>query len=189
MTEELLTLTADIVSAHVSHNNVSISELPVLIRSTFDALQKLGAEPVAEAAAQQPAVSIRASVKPDYLVCLEDGKKLTMLKRYLRSNYDMSPEDYRAKWNLPSDYPMVAPDYAAKRRALAHAIGLGRKKAVDVAETGVAEAEPIVEAVKRGRKKLGIAVEKKPAASTAVAEKTPAAKPKTVGKPRAPKAG
>ncbi len=185
MTDELLVLTGDIVSAHVSHNNVSTADLPQLIRSTFEALQKLGAEPEPEAQAQEPAVSIRASVKPDYLVCLEDGKKLTMLKRYLRTNFGLSPQDYRAKWNLPSDYPMVAPNYKAKRSALAHSIGLGRKSpaaaktpvatAVQAAE---AVAEPIIKAVKSARKKLGIAV-----------EKAPADKSKSARKPRAPKAG
>lgn len=127
---ELLTLTADIVAAHVAHNRVTVGELTELIGKVHGALSGLGEviEPVS--ADQKPAVSVRASIKPDHLVCLEDGKKLTMLKRYLRTNYDMTPQEYRAKWKLPADYPMVAPDYAEKRRTLAKAIGLGRKRGV-----------------------------------------------------------
>jgi len=125
--ETLITLTSDIVAAHVSNNDVSVDDVPALITNVFGALSSLGenAEPVEER--PEPAVSIRASVKPDYIVCLEDGKKLKMLKRYLRTNFEMTPEEYRARWNLPSDYPMVAPNYAEKRRDLAKKIGLGRK--------------------------------------------------------------
>ncbi|WP_349256067.1 MucR family transcriptional regulator [Sphingopyxis sp.] len=124
--ETLVTLTADIVAAHVSNNSVAISDIPLVIRSVHDALAGLGqtAEPEVK---QEPAVSIRSSVKPDYIVCLEDGKKLKMLRRHLMTHYDMTPDDYRAKWNLPKDYPMVAPAYAEKRRTLAKAIGLGTK--------------------------------------------------------------
>jgi predicted transcriptional regulator len=125
---ELLALTADIVSAHVAHNRVTVAELPELIAKVHGALAGLGQEASAPAAAEQkPAVSIRSSIKPDHIVCLEDGKKLTMLKRYLHTNYGMTPQQYRAKWKLPADYPMVAPNYAEKRRMLAKAIGLGRK--------------------------------------------------------------
>lgn len=127
MKETLITLTSDIVAAHVSNNSVSSDEVSTLITSVYSALSGLGAEEPEEEPAPEPAVSIRASVKPDYLVCLEDGKKLKMLRRYLRTNYDMSPEEYREKWNLPSDYPMVAPNYAETRRELAKKIGLGRK--------------------------------------------------------------
>ena len=125
--ETLITLTSDIVAAHVSNNDVAVDDVPSLITNVFGALSGLGeqAEPVEER--PEPAVSVRASVKPDYIVCLEDGKKLKMLKRYLRTNYNMTPEEYRARWNLPSDYPMVAPNYAEKRRDLAKKIGLGRK--------------------------------------------------------------
>lgn len=125
--ETLITLTSDIVAAHVSNNDVAVDDVPGLITNVFGALSSLGeqAEPAEER--PEPAVSVRASVKPDYIVCLEDGKKLKMLKRYLRTNYDMTPEEYRARWNLPSDYPMVAPNYAEKRRDLAKKIGLGRK--------------------------------------------------------------
>ncbi len=124
--ETLVTLTADIVAAHVSHNVVAVSDLPLLIQTVHGALTGLGetAEPEVE---QKPAVSIRASVKPDYIVCLEDGRKLKMLRRHLMTRYGMTPDDYRAKWNLPADYPMVAPNYAEQRSALAKKIGLGTK--------------------------------------------------------------
>jgi predicted transcriptional regulator len=125
--ETLITLTSEIVAAHVSNNSVSPGEVATLISSVYSALSGLGQVAVPEEPAREPAVSIRASVKPDYLVCLEDGKKLKMLKRYLRTNFDMSPEQYRERWNLPADYPMVAPNYAEKRRELAVKIGLGRK--------------------------------------------------------------
>jgi predicted transcriptional regulator len=125
---DLIGLTADIVSAHVSHNNVAAADVPTLIRAVHEALGKVGQPVVEVAPAPEPAVSIRASIKPDYLVCLEDGKKLKMLKRYLRTNYNMSPDEYRAKWGLPKDYPMVAPSYRETRSALAHQIGLGRNK-------------------------------------------------------------
>lgn len=127
--ENLMTLTADIVAAHVGNNNVSVSDVPTLIEKVYASLAGIGQGPAeAPAEEQKPAVSIRSSVKPDYIVCLEDGAKLTMLKRYLRTRFDMTPEQYRAKWGLPKDYPMVAPNYAEKRRSLAHSIGLGRKK-------------------------------------------------------------
>lgn len=126
MTQTLIAFTSNIVEAYVSNNSADLDDVPVLINNVYSALSGLGgaAEQVEER--PEPAVSIRASVKPDYLVCLEDGKKLKMLKRYLRTNYDMSPEEYRERWNLPSDYPMVAPNYAEKRRELAKKIGLGR---------------------------------------------------------------
>ena len=132
MTEEtandLLALTADIVAAHVAHNRVTVGELPELISKVHGALATLGQDIAAPTAAEQkPAVSIRSSIKPDHIICLEDGKKLTMLKRYLHTNFGMTPQQYRAKWKLPADYPMVAPNYAEKRRTLAKAIGLGRK--------------------------------------------------------------
>jgi predicted transcriptional regulator len=125
---DILSLTADIVAAHVGHNRVTVGEVPELIAKVHAALSGLGQETTSTAAAEQkPAVSVRSSVKPDYIVCLEDGKRLTMLKRYLQTNYGMTPQQYRAKWKLPADYPMVAPNYAEKRRSLAKAIGLGRK--------------------------------------------------------------
>jgi predicted transcriptional regulator len=129
--EQLITLTADIVSAHVSNNNVPVTDLPALITSVHGALTKLGAPPEVVVAKQEPAVAVRSSIKPDYIVSLESGKKLKMLRRYLKTHYNMTPEDYRRKWNLPSDYPMVAPNYAEQRRSLAHSIGLGRKPKPD----------------------------------------------------------
>jgi predicted transcriptional regulator len=156
----LISLTADIVSAHVSHNNVATADVPALIESVFGALSKTTEPLVVDALAQEPAVSIRSSIKPDYLVCLEDGAKLKMLKRYLRTNYDMSPEDYRAKWKLPRDYPMVAPNYAETRRALAHKIGLGRK-AVDKAPASAPAADGAAKSA--GRKRLGISAAKEAA--------------------------
>ncbi|MDF1737086.1 MAG: MucR family transcriptional regulator [Minwuia sp.] len=124
---DLLEMTAEVTAAYVSNNVVASDELPELINRIHTALAGAGtAEPEPEAEKQKPAVSVRRSVTPDYLICLEDGKKLKMLKRYLRTNFNMSPEDYRAKWNLPSDYPMVAPSYAEKRAEMAKAIGLGR---------------------------------------------------------------
>lgn len=126
MNETLLTLTADIVAAHVSNNSVSIADLPILIAAVHGALAGLGAVEQPVATKQEPAVSVRASIKPDYIICLEDGKKLKMLKRHLMSHYGMTPDEYRAKWGLPKDYPMVAPNYAEQRRSLAMKIGLGR---------------------------------------------------------------
>ena len=123
----LLTITADIVAAHVSNNNVDLADLAGLISRVHGALSGLGGqaeEPVEE---QKPAVSIRSSIKPDYIVCLEDGKKMKMMRRHLMTAYGMTPDDYRAKWNLPKDYPMVAPNYTETRRALAKQIGLGTK--------------------------------------------------------------
>ena len=124
----LLTLTADIVAAHVSNNSVSLSDLPGLIANVHGSLSGLGSSPQPAEIEQTPAVSVRTSIKPDYIVCLEDGKKLKMLKRHLMTHYQMSPEQYRAKWNLPADYPMVAPNYAEQRRTLAKKIGLGTKR-------------------------------------------------------------
>lgn len=123
--ELLVTLTADIVAAHVSNNSVAVSDLSLLIQNVHGALSGLGSEKPAPQVKQEPAVSVRASIKPDYLVCLEDGKKLKMLKRHLMTHYQLTPDDYRAKWGLPADYPMVAPSYAEQRRSLAKKIGLG----------------------------------------------------------------
>jgi predicted transcriptional regulator len=129
MRETLITLTSDIVAAHVSNNSVAVGDIPTLITNVYSALAGLNSsEPVAEPA-PEPAVSIRSSIKNDHIVCLEDGKKLKMLKRHLATRYNMTPDQYRARWNLPADYPMVAPAYAEKRRELAKKIGLGRKPA------------------------------------------------------------
>jgi predicted transcriptional regulator len=199
MNEDLLQLTTEIVTAHLSHNKVSTADLPMLIQATHAALEKAGAPAEPEAPAPEPAVSIRTSVKPDYIVCLEDGKKMTMLKRYLRTTFGMSPDAYRAKWDLPRDYPMVAPNYADKRRTLAKAIGLGRT-AKDRVTSGAASltdaaasaidtiAQPVAAAVTTGRKKLGIAAAKAQAVAHLGGNETPtqpAPKPRT---PRAPKA-
>ena len=125
---DLRSLAAEIVAAYVSANSVSVAQLPDVIRGVVDALASLDGQAEApKAEALKPAVPIRSSVTPDYIVCLEDGKKLKMLKRHLRTTYNLSPEEYRAKWGLPADYPMVAPNYAARRSEFAKQIGLGRK--------------------------------------------------------------
>jgi predicted transcriptional regulator len=130
---ELLSLTADIVAAHVSNNRVESADLPALIRQVYGTLSGLdGGLPAVAAAAPaeklQPAVPLKKSIAPDYIVCLEDGKKLKMLKRHLMSHYNMTPEQYRERWSLPADYPMVAPNYALQRQALAKKIGLGTSR-------------------------------------------------------------
>lgn len=123
---ELLQLTADIVASHVSNNSVPMAELGQLIRQVYDSLAALGRDgQAAQAERPQPAVPVRRSITPDHIVCLEDGKKLKMLKRHLKTAYNMSPEEYRERWGLPADYPMVAPNYAEQRRELAKKIGLG----------------------------------------------------------------
>ena len=119
-----LELVSKIVTAYVSNNSVPISELPGLIGSVHDALSHIGERPVQS---REPAVPIRRSVQPNFIVCLEDGKKLKMLKRHLRTAFGLSPQEYRAKWGLPEDYPIVAPKYAKQRSELAKKIGLGRK--------------------------------------------------------------
>ena len=126
--QDKLRWSADIVAAYVAQNTVTTAAIPDLIRSVYDALSNLGQAAVAPRPTekQKPAVPISKSINDDYIVCLEDGKRLKMLKRYLRSRYDMSPEEYRRKWNLPPDYPMVAPAYAARRSDFAKQIGLGR---------------------------------------------------------------
>ena len=126
--ELLITLTSDIVAAHVSNNSVAVSDVSALIQNVHAALSSLASPAAAPEVKPEPAVSVRSSVKPDYIVCLEDGKKLKMLKRHLMTHYQMTPEDYRAKWGLPADYPMVAPNYAEQRRTLAKKIGLGTKR-------------------------------------------------------------
>jgi predicted transcriptional regulator len=127
MKETLITLTSDIVAAHVSNNGVSVEDVPALISNVYGALAGLGAEVTIVESAPVPAVSIRSSVKPDHVVCLECGKKMKMLKRHLSTDHGMTTDDYRKRWGLASDYPLVAPNYAEKRRELAKLIGLGRK--------------------------------------------------------------
>ena len=126
--DTLITLTADIVAAHVSNNSVAVNDLPQLILNVHTALSGIGGGKAAPEAKPEPKVPIRLSIKPDYIVCLEDGKKLKMLKRHLMTHYSMTPDQYRQKWGLNADYPMVAPNYAEQRRALAKAIGLGTKR-------------------------------------------------------------
>ena len=163
---QIIELTADIVSAHVANNTISAADVPGLIQNVYAALAKTSEPIVEDAPRQDPAVSVRASVKPDYIICLEDGVKLKMLKRYLRTNYDMSPEEYRAKWNLPRDYPMVAPNYAEQRRSLAHQIGLGRKKATE-------EVKAVAGTVKRTGRKAVEAIENAVAPTDKTSERKP----------------
>ena len=129
--ENLQTLVAQIVAAYVGSNSLPAAQLPDVIRSVYEALAGMNAQVEAVPDALKPAVPIRRSVTPEYIVCLEDGKKLKMLKRHLRTTYDLTPEQYRAKWGLPADYPMVAPSYAARRSEFAKQIGLGRKVVVE----------------------------------------------------------
>lgn len=142
-----LTLVGDIVAAYVSNNSVPAGDLPDLIASVHGALVKVATGAVAEPTVElKPAVPVKKSIGPDYIICLEDGKKFKSLKRHLRTKYDMSPEDYRAKWGLPVDYPMVAPNYAAARSELAKKMGLGQQRAKAIATPAPAPA-------KRGRKR------------------------------------
>ena len=126
---EILALTADVVSSHVSNNSVALADLPQLLKDVYTTLDELAKSPiVADLVKLQPAVPIKKSITPDFLICLEDGKKLKMLKRHLKTNYNMTPEEYREKWSLSSDYPMVAPNYTSQRSSLAKKIGLGTKR-------------------------------------------------------------
>src|SRR5262245_28263662 len=124
---ELLRMTAQVVAAYVSNNPVPAAQLAEVIRSIHSSLAGLENDHAPSAGGEAPAVPVKKSVTPEYIVCLEDGKKLKMLKRHLRTAYGLSPEQYRAKWGLPADYPMVAPNYAAQRSAFAKKIGLGKK--------------------------------------------------------------
>ena len=126
--DTLITLTADIVAAHVSNNSVAVNDVPQLIANVHGALATLSSGDPAPEVRAEPKVPIRLSIKPDYIVCLEDGKRLKMLKRHLMTHYQMTPDQYRKKWGLNSDYPMVAPNYAEQRRTLAKSIGLGTKR-------------------------------------------------------------
>ena len=125
---ELLALTTDIVASHVSNNTVTIGDLPQLIQQVYSALANVGVAAAAALSRPQPAVPVKKSVTADYLFCLEDGKKLKMLKRHIKTKYNMTPEEYRERWGLPADYPMVAPRYAQQRSELAKKIGLGTKR-------------------------------------------------------------
>ena len=127
--KSFIDLTAEIVSAYLSHNPIPASEIPALISQVHAALQRVSSgRSEAPLEPAKPAVSVKKSMTPDYLVCLEDGKRFKSLKRHLRTQYNMTPEQYRDKWGLPADYPMVAPNYAEQRRSLAKSIGLGTKR-------------------------------------------------------------
>lgn len=143
--ETLITLTADIVSAHVSNNDVAVSGIPALIQSVYQSLANADAPAPVVEEQREPAVSVRASVKPDAITCLECGFKGKMLKRHLMTEHGLDPKEYKTRWNLPSDYPLVAPNYAAQRAELAKTIGLGRKTGEKVTR-------------KPGRKKLKAAI-------------------------------
>ncbi|MCH7631392.1 MAG: MucR family transcriptional regulator [Proteobacteria bacterium] len=125
---DLLELTAKVVANHLSNNTVDVKDIPGLIRQVYKTMEQLNGSNASLTPSVQPAVPIKDSIKPDYIVCLEDGKRLKMLKRYLRTKYQLSPEDYKKRWGLPPDYPLVAPNYALKRQQLAKSIGLGRNK-------------------------------------------------------------
>jgi predicted transcriptional regulator len=130
--QDLVEMAADIVSAYVSANPVAAQELPALIRTVHSALLEVaGAAPVSRELTQEPAIAIKKSVTPDYIICLEDGKKFKSLKRHLRTRYSMTPDEYRTKWGLPHDYPMVAPNYAKERSNLAKRMGLGHARRAD----------------------------------------------------------
>ena len=127
--DELLRLTANIVASYVGNNSLTADQVPEIIRTVSTALRRLEqGEGGSEKRATKPAVPIRRSITPDYIVCLEDGRKLKMLKRHLRTTYSMTPDEYRARWGLPADYPMVAPNYAKRRSEFAKKIGLGQKR-------------------------------------------------------------
>ena len=135
--EQLVQLTADIVAAHVANNNVAVGDVGNLVHRVYEALsglEKTGAEPAQEE--KTPVVSVRASIKPDFIICMECGAKQRMLKRHLMTAHSMTPDQYRTDYGLPRDYPMVAPNYSEQRRALAHSIGLGRKKGSDGVPVG-----------------------------------------------------
>lgn len=124
---DLLRMTADVVSAYVGNNTLPLGQISEAIKSVYGSLSGLSSDSAGIGGDLKPAVPIRKSIMPDYVVCLEDGKRLKMLKRHLRTAYGLTPDEYRAKWGLPPDYPMVAPNYAAQRSAFAKKIGLGRK--------------------------------------------------------------
>jgi predicted transcriptional regulator len=151
--ETLVDLTADIVSAHLANNNVAVGDVPNLIQQVHKALFSLGAPAPKQPQEKTPVVSVRSSIKPDYLVCMECGRKQKTLKRHLMTAHHMTPEQYRADFGLPPDYPMVAPNYSEQRRALAHSIGLGRKKGDQVGSRELASDQPQPARRKPRRKK------------------------------------
>jgi predicted transcriptional regulator len=151
MSDSILDYTAKIVSSHVSYNATQADAVTTLIQSVYQTLAKLGSPEVAAETVREPAVPIKKSVFADYIVCLEDGKKLKMLKRHLQTAYSLTPDEYRAKWGLPSSYPMVAPDYSERRSGLAKSYGLGQSRA----RAGAAAAEVVVPTPKKGKRKPG----------------------------------
>jgi len=155
MSVDYIELAADIVSAFVSNNSVPVTELPALIASVHSTLGRLSNVATEEKVeALTPAVSVKRSVTPDYVICLEDGKKFKSLKRHLRTRYEMTPDQYRAKWNLPSDYPMVAPNYAAARSELAKNMGLGQQRRKSRTKVEPAETQSTKPAVRGRRTKV-----------------------------------
>jgi predicted transcriptional regulator len=126
-TNDILELTTEIVSSHVGNNSVAVQDIPELIRQVYGTLTTIDQAPSAQPDRPPAAVSVKRSITPDYIICLEDGRKLKMLKRHLKTAYNMTPEEYRERWGLPADYPMVAPNYARQRSELAKKIGLGTK--------------------------------------------------------------
>jgi predicted transcriptional regulator len=137
--EELLRMTADVVAAYVSNNTLPTQQLGEIINTVYTSLRALDADSDIKSEPLKPAIAIRKSITPEYLICLEDGTKLKMLKRHLRSTYGMTPDEYRAKWGLAADYPMVAPNYAAQRSAFAKKIGLGRGTGRQAGKRGAAK--------------------------------------------------
>ena len=153
--QQILGITAQIVAAHLGNNQMDASAIPSLIQSVYRTVSTVG-DPEPEAViAPQPAVPVKKSVFPDFIVCLEDGKKLKMLKRHLQTSYGLTPAAYRTKWGLPRDYPMVAPNYASTRSALAKQIGLGRKTSADTAKPEIAEPEESKITVVKARRARG----------------------------------
>lgn len=148
---ETLHLATDIVAAFVSNNSISSDKLPGLLQEIHDAVRALAKGGTASAGNQEPAVPVKKSITPDYIICLEDGKKLKMLKRYLRTQYDLSPEDYRRKWGLPADYPMVAPNYAKRRSEFAKEIGLGTARTGSGRKAAPAKKKKAAKKAARGR--------------------------------------
>ena len=155
--EQLVQLTADIVAAHVANNNVAVGDVGNLVQRVYEALSALE-KPTTDAQQEEktPVVSVRASIKPDFIVCMECGAKQRMLKRHLMTAHQMTPEQYRSDYGLPRDYPMVAPNYSEQRRALAHSIGLGRKKGGEEGSSG-GEGAPKGGGRGRGRPRKGAA--------------------------------
>jgi len=151
--EQLISLTADIVSAHVSNNTVALSDVPILVQRVFEALAAAGAPtPAEEPQGKTPVVSVRASIKPEYLVCMECGRQQKTLKRHLQTAHGMTPAQYRSDYGLPDSYPMVAPKYSEQRRSLAKEIGLGRKPRGAKAAAAAPEAAPAAPPARRRRK-------------------------------------